>query len=263
MGDDRQRPDRTSPTGRFDDDEATQLRPGFGDLPGRGDLDETRVRPPGSGGALDETRLRPAGPGGSADGTRMMPAASDEQPRWEARAAVPPAGAVPAPAGYEYYDEPVTPPPDDRNWLRPLLFGVIGLVLLGVLLTGIWLIFTADDEPAPQVSATAAPPSAPAPTTQTTPPATSAPPSSAEPEIVVVPDDLIGLTESEARQRLTDAGLRVQVVRREDATMAPGTVIEAEPGPGSQVDENSVVRIVVATAPRPSPPRSSQTGGNG
>jgi beta-lactam-binding protein with PASTA domain len=45
--------------------------------------------------------------------------------------------------------------------------------------------------------------------------------------------------------------------------MAPGTVIEAEPGPGSQVDENSVVRIVVATAPRPSPPRSSQTDGNG
>jgi beta-lactam-binding protein with PASTA domain len=80
---------------------------------------------------------------------------------------------------------------------------------------------------------------------------------------VVVPDDLIGLTESEARRKLTDAGLRVQVIRREDATMAPGTVIEAEPGPGSQVDENSVVRIVVATAPRPSPPRSSQTDGNG
>jgi hypothetical protein len=239
MGDDRQPPDRTAPLGRFDDDNATQLRPG------RGDLDETRVRP-----------------AGTSDGTRMMPPVDDEPPRWEARATVPPAGAAP-PAGYEYYEEP-PPPPDDRNWLRPLLFGFLGLVLLGALLTGVWLIFTADDEPpAPQASASAAP-SAPATTAPTTAPATSAPPTSAEPETVVVPDDLIGLTEDEARQKLTDAGLRVQVVRREDATMAPGTVIEANPGPGSQVDENSVVRIVVATAPRPSTPRSSQTDdGNG
>jgi hypothetical protein len=248
MGDDRrQPPDRTAPMGRFDDE--TSIRPG-------GAFDETRARP---GDPVDETRV---GPGGAApDGTRMMPPTPDEPPRWEARATVPPAGAVP-PAPYEYYEEPV-PPPDDRNWLRPLLFGLLGLVLLGALLTGVWLIFTADDEPpAPQASVSAAP-SAPA-TTRTTPPATSAPPTSAAPETVVVPGDLIGLTEDEARQRLADAGLRVQVTRREDATMAPGTVIEADPEPGSDVDANSVVRIVVATAPRPSPPRSSQADdGNG
>jgi hypothetical protein len=254
MGDDRrQPPDRTAPMGRFDDDE-TRIRPG-------GAFDETRVRP---GGGLDETRVRPAGaggaPDGTPDGTRMLPPTPDEPPRWEARATVPPAGAVP-PAPYEYYEEPV-PPPDDRNWLRPLLFGLLGLVLLGALLTGIWLIFTADDEPpAPQASASAAP-SAPA-TTRTTPPATSAPPTSAAPETVVVPGDLIGLTEDEARQKLEDAGLRVQVTRRADATMAPGTVIEADPEPGSDVEPNTVVRIVVATAPRPSPPRSSQEDGNG
>jgi hypothetical protein len=253
MSDDRrQPPDRTAPVGRFDDNDATQLRPG---LTGRGDLDETRVRPAGVGGPVV----------GPPDGTRIMPAAADgpdEPPRWEARAAVPPAGAVPVPT-YEYEEEPV-PPPDDRNWLRPLLFGLLGLVLLGALLTGVWLIFTADDEPpAPQASAPPAP-TAPATTVPTTPPATSAPPTSAEPETVVVPGDLIGLTEEEARQRLTDAGLRVQVVRREDATMAPGTVLEADPGPGSEVEDNSVVRIVVATAPRPSTPRSSQTDdGNG
>ena len=58
----------------------------------------------------------------------------------------------------------------------------------------------------------------------------------------MVPDDLIGLTEDEARQKLADAGLRVQVTRREDATMAPGTVMRPIPGPGSDVDVNSVVR---------------------
>jgi hypothetical protein len=238
MGDDRrQPPDRTAPMGRFDDD-ATRVRPASGDL--------------------DETRVRPAG---TSDGTRMLPPVDDEQPRWEARASVPQPGA--APAGYQYYEEPA-PPPDDRNWLRPLLFGVIGLVLLVALLTGIWLIFTADDEPpAPQASA---PPPSTAPATTTSPPpaATSAPPSTAEPETVKVPDGLLGVDEDEARQKLEDAGLRVQVTRREDATMAPGTVIEVVPGPGSDVEPNSVVRIVVASAPKKASPSQSQDDdGNG
>lgn len=242
--------------GRFDDEE-TRIRPV------NGDDDATGLRDGVGRGDLDETRVRPSGPGGTADGTRMMPAVEDEPPRWEARATVPPAGAVPA-TRYEYFDEPVAPPPDDRNWLRPLIFGFLGLVLLGALLTGVWLIFAADDEPPATQASTPPVASAPATTAPTTAPATSAPPTSAEPKTVVVPENLIGLSEDEARQNLTDAGLRVQVVRREDATMAPGTVIEANPGPGSQVDENSVVRIVVATAPRPSTPRSSQTDdGNG
>jgi beta-lactam-binding protein with PASTA domain len=70
----------------------------------------------------------------------------------------------------------------------------------------------------------------------------------------------VGLSEDEARQRITDAGLRVQVTRRADATMAPGTVLEVEPAPGTEVEPNSVVRIVVAVAPRPSAPGSSGSG---
>jgi hypothetical protein len=228
MGDDRrQPPDRTAPMGRFD----------------------------------DETLIRPAA---ASDGTRMLPPVDDEpdgQPRWEARASVPPPGARPA-TGYEYYEEPA-PPPDDRNWLKPLLLGVVGLVLLIALLTGVWLIYTADDEPpAPEASA---PPTATAPATvaTTAPPATSAPPTTAEPETVTVPDDLIGIDEAEARQKLADAGLRVQVTRREDATMAPGTVIEVQPEPGSDVEPNSVVRIVVASAPKPSASRSQDNDGDG
>jgi beta-lactam-binding protein with PASTA domain len=52
--------------------------------------------------------------------------------------------------------------------------------------------------------------------------------------------------------------LRVQVTRRADATMAPGTVLEALPGPGSEVPPDSLVRLVVAVAPEPSGPRPSE-----
>jgi hypothetical protein len=129
------------------------------------------------------------------------------------------------------------------------------------LLTGLWLIFAADDEPPenPQASAPAVTSAAPT-TTRTTAAPTSAPPTSEEPPaFVVVPTDLVGVSEDEARQRLTDAGLRVQVTRRTDATMAPGTVLEVSPGPGSEVPPNSVVRIVVAEAPPQSGSRSAGT----
>ena len=239
--------------GRFDDDDATRIRPRNDTRPGAGeDPDATRVRPRGD---FDETRIRP-----SSDGTRMLPP-TDDEPRWEARAAVPPAGAVPP---TEYYEEP-EPLPDDRNWLRPLLLGVIGLVLLVVLLTGVWLIYTADDEPSAPQGGTSAVPSAPATTAATPPPATTAPPStaSAEPELVKVPDGLVGITEDEAKQRLADAGLRVQVTRREDATMAANTVLEVDPEPGSEVEPNSVVRIVVAVSPQPAASSSRSDDDNG
>jgi hypothetical protein len=166
-----------------------------------------------------------------------------------------------APPAYEYDYEP--PADDQPNWLRPLLYGGIGLLLLGALLTGIWLIYTADDEPPrPQASVPPATSAAPATTTvtTTTAPTTGPPSTEAPPATVAVPDDLIGLPEDVARQRLTDAGLRVQVTRRPDATMAPGTVIDADPGPGSEVPPNTLVRIVVAVAPpQPSGSRSNGT----
>jgi hypothetical protein len=209
------------------------------------DSDATRVRPP-----VDATRVAAA---------YDQPTGYDQptEPRWAASAAVP----TPVPAReYEYLDGP-EPVPDDaeRNWLRPVAFGFLGLLLLGALLTGVWLIFTADNEPPPaaEASAPAATSAAPAPTTATSAPPTSAPPSTAPPVTVTVPTDLVGLSEDEARQRLTDAGLRVQVTRRADATMAPGTVLETQPEPGSQVEPNSVVRLVVAIAPQPSGPGSS------
>jgi hypothetical protein len=252
MADDRRQPD----------DDATRVRPAL-------DPDATRIGGPDATriGGPDATRI------GGPDATRISPdrvratyedanrpAPPPGADRWAGSASVPSAGAAGAapPDTYGYDLEPL--PDDQPNWMRPLLFGFVGLLLLGALLTGVWLIFTADDEPpptpTPQASApvvtSEAPPTTAAPTTE--------PPTSEEQEpVVLVPTDLIGLSEDEARQRLTDAGLRVQVTRRADATMAPGTVIEASPGPGSEVAPNAVVRIVVAEAPRPSGSRSDGT----
>jgi hypothetical protein len=229
MADDRgQQSDSTAPMGQLGDND-----------------DATRVHP---------DRVRAA----YEDATRTMPAAAGSD-RWAGSASVPPAGGA-----YQYPDAAPGAYPDDPepqpNWLRPVLFGVIGLLLLGALLTGVWLIFTADDEPPPTTQASPPPAasSAPATTARTTAPATSEPPASlAPPPTVVVPTELIGLSEDEARRRLTDAGLRVQVTRRTDATMAPGTVLEAFPGPGSEVPPDSLVRLVVAVAPEPSGPGPS------
>jgi PASTA domain len=242
MADDRrQPPDSTAPMNRVgDDDDATRVRPALGP-------DATRT---GSEIGPDATRVHPDRVRATyEDSTRVTPAGEDLSDRWAARAAVPPAGAAP-PGTYEYELEPA--PDDQPNWLRPLLFGIVGLLLLGALLTGVWLIYTADNEPpAAQPSAPPATSAAPATTTVTTAPPTSAAPPTSEEPFVVVPAELIGLSEDEARQRLTDAGLRVQVTRRTDATMAPGTVLEVSPGPGSEVPPNTVVRIVVAEAPEP------------
>jgi len=279
MADDRRKPaDGTAPMDRmsgWDDNEATRVRPTVDDAatrirPAVDDDAATRIRP-----AVDDdaaTRIRPAvGTDatrvGSPDATRVsqdrVRAAYEDADRWAASASVSAPRSAPGSTPPDAYDYDLEPVPDDQpNWLRPLLFGVVGLLLLGALLTGIWLIYTADDEPpTPQASAPPATSAAPATTTVTTAAPTTGPPTTeAPPATVVVPDDLIGLPEDVARQRLTDAGLRVQVTRRSDATMAPGTVIEADPGPGSEVAPNTLVRIVVAVAPpQPSGSRSNGT----
>ena len=46
-------------------------------------------------------------------------------------------------------------------------------------------------------------------------------------------------------------------VRDLSVVFAPGTVLEAFPGPGSEVPPGSLVRLVVAVAPEPSEPRPS------
>jgi len=204
----------------------------------------------------------------------------DDPPRWTASAPVPVA-EPPAAAATEPVDEVRVAehldPTADRNWLTPLLFGFLGLVLLGVLLGGIWLISKADDDnptttPAPSAARSAAP--SPAPTTTKTRSAeptqpspvptsasvpTSAPVPTRQPEPTTAPDGavtvppVVGLAEDEARQRLSDAGLRFEVTRQPDSAHLPGTVLSVSPEPGTSVASNSVVRLVVASAPQNAP----------
>lgn len=234
-------------------------------------MEDERREPTDSTAPMDRPDFdRPPHPGGSAgtapmprpaagpDATRAMPAAPGEDRRWAARAAVPSAGPAPV-HDHGYLDEPVPGGPEERSWLTPLVVGVVGLMLLGVLLAGLWLIGTADDEgtPAPSAIPPPAPTSAPPATRRaTTAPPTTAPPSTVSDTVPVPP--LVGLPEDEVRQRLTDAGLRVEVSRRADGSVPPGTVLDSSPDEGEEVEPNSVVRIVVATAP--SPRTSTSTG---
>jgi hypothetical protein len=199
-----------------------------------------------------------------------MPPIEDETARWSASAPVPPRGPAPSPVYDEepLYDE--AGPRGERSWLTPVIVGVVAVVLLALLATGLWLIFNAEQQSGPGPSAS--PPAEPAPTTAapvssaarpttappSTAPPTAAPPPSVPPQGVVVPR-LIGLSEAEARQRLADAGLRADVVRQPVPGVAPGTVVLSQPVEGTQVEPNSVVRLVVAAGAL-SPPRSSAAG---
>lgn len=64
--------------------------------------------------------------------------------------------------------------------------------------------------------------------------------------------NLIGLQEDEARKQLLDAGLIPSVTDKEDPEETAGEVLEQNPGAG-EVDRNSTVELVVATAPTTTP----------
>jgi serine/threonine-protein kinase len=71
---------------------------------------------------------------------------------------------------------------------------------------------------------------------------------SSGPEQVEVPD-VTGVSEDEARNRLEEAGLRVETQERETADEDPGTVLEQDPAAGTAVDAGSAVTLTLAKAP--------------
>jgi eukaryotic-like serine/threonine-protein kinase len=66
--------------------------------------------------------------------------------------------------------------------------------------------------------------------------------------IVVVPGDLVGLTEDEARARLRVALLRVGQVVSRNSDAPAGQVLGTDPAGGSRVPENSAVTLFVSNA---------------
>jgi serine/threonine-protein kinase len=67
-------------------------------------------------------------------------------------------------------------------------------------------------------------------------------------ERVAVPD-VEGSTREEAQRLLRDAGLEASVTERETADEEPGTVLEQDPAPGTQVRMGATVKLVVAEEP--------------
>jgi hypothetical protein len=253
MPDDNRRPD-----GGGDPDETVAGAPPDETVAGRpldetvaGGPEETRAYRP----AIDETRAFPVddGPGGAEQPTAVGSAAGPP-PVWSGRAEVPPAGVRPSGPATAQWERP--PAEDGGRWWMPIVIGLVGLVLLGVLGYGLWLIGAADDdgsEPTPTRPATTAP--------RTTPPPTTAPPTQEVEQEVEVPGGLVGGSLEDAQDRLDQLGLAYRVEFEETDDAEPGTVIRTRPDGGSEVEPGSQVTIVVAAAPEETEPPTPQPSG--
>jgi serine/threonine-protein kinase len=65
---------------------------------------------------------------------------------------------------------------------------------------------------------------------------------------VKVPD-VLGLTETDAKRRVRDAGLRPRVERESSAKIPAGIVIRSDPSSGRPVDRQSEVTLIVSSGP--------------
>lgn len=234
------------------------------DAPSAGEPDQTRAFEPLSdeagGAAPRPDATAPLPPPDLPGGRPAEPAA------WSGRAAVPPAGGgvrESVPTEWIAADEP-----PGRRWWLPILVGILALVLLAVLAYGLWLIAQSRDReepvtPSPSPSGLATAPTVATPTSAA--PSTAQPtptPSATSAASVVVPP-VIGLPESAATALLDQVGLEHHRRFRE-SDQPSGTVIDADPRPGTPVAPGTRVTIVVAKAPdKPpttAPPTPAPTG---
>ncbi|MEU6207202.1 PASTA domain-containing protein [Micromonospora musae] len=229
------------------------------------DRDETRPLPR-SGGEPDDQTQRLPGPAEragarspeSADATTPLgrpadgnvPAQPERVAPWSGRAGVPPPrpSDYPEPAG-EWYEEDQ----GGRRWWLPILWGILALLLVGLLGVALWLLSNAADErpgPEPTVSpslTTAAPTSA-APTSAepTTESPSSAPPTPTEAVEVPVPP-LAGLPQAAAEGLLDRLGLSYRVEFR-PSELPPGRVIGTDPEAGELVTEEEEIALLISQA---------------
>lgn len=62
--------------------------------------------------------------------------------------------------------------------------------------------------------------------------------------------NVVGRPETEAQKLVEQAGLRVKIQHRNDATIPANSVIETRPGANSSVKKDSVLTIVVSNGPQ-------------
>ncbi|RLP92469.1 PASTA domain-containing protein [Micromonospora sp. BL4] len=190
-------------------------------------------------------------PGAPVDRTARMPAERATPAPWSGRAEV--RAARPAEPSGEWYAEEQ----GGRRWWLPILWGVLALLLAGLLGAALWVALAAqnddrDDDPGPTPSlpppsATSAAPTSAAPTsaaptseTPSSPAATSAPA-----EVPVPP--LTGLPQATAEGLLDRLGLSYRVVYR-PSELPPGTVVGTEPDAGTSVPTDEEVLLIVSEA---------------
>lgn len=218
------------------------------------DDDRTRVQP---AAADDETVVAPDN---QPDATNVMPKRdwAGDDAAWAGRAQV----RAPRPSREEWTtadDWVATDPPEPRGkWWMPIVVGIVGLVLLGALGWGVYLIVSSDDggdvrtPPASLPAPTLATPTTTAATTrptETTPPPTTEPTLTTPAEATV--PALIGLSQADAEEALERSGLRARTIQRPSDDPS-GTVIDSDPAAGLQVPVNTTVTLVISV-PRASP----------
>lgn len=185
-----------------------------------------------------------------------MPAADDwapgrGNPAWTGRAEVraPRPTGVPPPEADWAVAEMVREPRD--RWWMPIVLGMVALVLLAALGTGIYVIVQnigGGEAPAPVASTPAAPP----PTTATEPATTltlepTAEPSTTEPTATEVQiPALVGQMLPDAQAALSRTGLRSYKLIYRENDAPPGTVIGSDPAEGQVVPPDTTVTLVVA-----------------
>ncbi|MEN2766497.1 Stk1 family PASTA domain-containing Ser/Thr kinase [Ornithinibacillus xuwenensis] len=69
-------------------------------------------------------------------------------------------------------------------------------------------------------------------------------------------DNLIGLTEEEAKSYLDSIGLKINVIKENSDTVAEGLIIRHNPDKNSEVDEGDTVDVYVSIGPEELPPRT-------
>ncbi len=208
---------------------------------------------PVPGPGFDPTTMIPVDPYVDDTAVGVVPVLPPEpaDQRWSARAGVPAPGTRgPVPGQTEYF----APAGRQGVWWTPILLGVLVVVLVVLLGTGLWLGLRGGATPAP--SGTAAPSLV---VTTAAAPTTAAPtPSATASTAVFVLPDLSGVQAADAASTLSAAGLKVVQVEKVDGTRTPGVVISTDPPAGTPVPIGGTVTLTVAVPPPSSPPPSPQ-----
>ncbi|MEV4705637.1 PASTA domain-containing protein [Actinoplanes sp. NPDC049316] len=219
------------------EDDRTEMMPGV-DEPAPGE--PTAVLPPARG--TDATAVHPP----AAAGANW----ADEDEIWAGRAGV----RAPRPAD-EGTDWAAVPAEEPRGrWWTPIVVGIVGLILLGLLAWGIYLIVQSTDDggtPAPAPTATLSP--AAPPTTEPTAEPTTTPPTTTQPTTTppTSPSDITipalrGLSLEEARAALNRSGLNYRLRYVQSTEAPPGTVIDSDPPEGQQVPDDTIINLIIA-----------------